>query len=228
MFSYITPGLLFKILSKIALSLHASLNYPLDFTISAPELVDNLPANTTALADSQVVLQCRVQSKVQPSIKWFRKQDQYIDIPFDDNTYNSRLIQYFENTYELLESAGEKELTEDTYLSKLILNNVSERDIGVYVCVGINYRGFKLGEAYLNIIYPDDYEMNDTVTTNNFYVLFLIPIGLAIVPIGLWCIYLFIKHLSTNHINVQMEKQQRKIKKRKCNDTKYTEMCDMC
>lgn len=165
---------------------------------------------------------------MQPSIKWFRKQDQYIDFPFDTNNYNSRLIKYFENTYELLESAGEKELTEDTYLSKLILNNVSERDTGVYVCVGINYRGFKLGEAYLNIIYPDDYEMYDIVTTNNFYVLFLIPIGLAIVPIGMWCIYLIIKHLSTNHVNVSMEKQQRNNKKRKCNDTKYTEMCDMC
>lgn len=45
----------------------------LDETVGAPELLDNLPANTTALLDSQIVLQCRVFSKVQPSIKWFRR-----------------------------------------------------------------------------------------------------------------------------------------------------------
>lgn len=168
----------------------------LDFTISAPELIDDLPANTTALIDSQVVLQCRVRSKVQPSIKWFRQQDSNSELPIDENNnYNSRVIQYFENTYELLESAGEKILTDDTYLSKLILNNVSERDTGFYVCVGINYRGFKIRQAFLNVIYPDDSELHSQ-SSKEFYLLFLIPVGLAIIPIILWCIYCTVKYLS--------------------------------
>lgn len=175
------------------------------------------------MIDSQVVLQCRVQSKVQPSIKWFRKQDQYIDFPTDIDNYNSRVIQYFENKYELLESAGEKELTEDTYLSKLILNNISERDIGVYVCVGINYRGFKLREAYLNINFGEHNDnINNTPSscTNNFYLLFFIPIGLAIMPVLLWCSYLIIKTLS---VKQKLSKQNHKIKRIKSRDDKnYT------
>jgi hypothetical protein len=112
-----------------------------DFTIAPPEFLDDVARNTTAILDSQVVFQCKIHSKVPPSIKWFRKQDvasnfkvnTNIDKKEDDEYYHEHraAIQYFENTYELLESSGEKGLSEDTYLSKLIINNISEMDVGL-------------------------------------------------------------------------------------------------
>lgn len=139
-----------------------------------------------------MVLQCRVHSKDLPSIKWLRKQDSSSHISFEGSDHQNQIIQYFEGTYELLESAGEKELTEDIYLSKLILNNVSERDNGYYICVGINLRGYKMKESYLNIIYP---ETNES-TTNGFLLLFLIPISFACIPLIIWFCFVFSKRNS--------------------------------
>ncbi|XP_055586423.1 uncharacterized protein LOC129738797 [Uranotaenia lowii] len=102
----------------------------LDETVAVPELLDNLPANTTALLNSQKVLQCRVYNKGLPSIKWFRRIN--LNNALDDHSFNqNQSIRYLENFYELLPSAGEKLLSEDIYLSKLILPSVSERDIGI-------------------------------------------------------------------------------------------------
>ena len=177
-----------------------------DITIASPELLDGLPENTTAVANSRVVLKCRVYSKVTPSIKWFRKQDTFssgIQINDEEKNYDSKVVQYFENKYEMLKSAGEKGLTEDTYLSKLILDSVTERQTGFYVCVAINYRGFKLREAYLNVIDPqggsydmdserddDEEEINsDESSKQDLLWLFLIPLGLALLPLTILCCY---------------------------------------
>lgn len=111
-------------------------------------------------------------------------------MPIDEDHFNAKFIQYFENTYELLESAGEKGLTENTYLSKLILNRVEERDAGVYVCVGMNYRGFKMREAVLSIVKSD--ESNDEFSGHDLIYLFLIPIGLAMLPLMIWCFYVWL------------------------------------
>lgn len=132
-----------------------------------------------------------------------------------EENYSSRVVQFLENTYEHLESAGEKGLTEDTYLSKFILNRVSDRDTGFYVCVGINYRGYKLREAYLNVIYPDELEVVSAFGVKELVVLFLIPIGLAMLPLMLWGCYV----LCRNRKN-QPTKQNNK------NVRKYSVVCE--
>ena len=187
--------------------------YPfLDTTIASPQLLDNLPANVTAFVDSQVVLQCRVVSKVPPSIKWFRKHDtpensagtfifwQIIDFLVPNLAHfilehiNPRSIQYLENTYDLVDSAGEKDLSSDTYLSKLILNNVSLKDSGTYVCIGINYRGFQMRQAYVNVISPADSLYNEQGSSiQHFFLLFLIPLGLAVIPVIFWTCFVVSK-----------------------------------
>jgi hypothetical protein len=40
-------------------------------------------------------------------------------------------IKYFENTYDLLKSSGEKSVAEDTYLSKFIIESATETDVGL-------------------------------------------------------------------------------------------------
>lgn len=165
-----------------------------------------------------------MHSEVQPEIRWFRKQndnrkqvtkisssagvssspDSLSQLPtFEANNLTPGLIKYLENTYELVVSAGERVLTEDTYLSKLIINNVSESDIGVYVCVGINYGGVEMREAYLNLIYNFNNEnigslRDPNSNINELLFLFLIPLGFAVIPIFVWICY------------VLKEKQKRK------------------
>uniref|UniRef100_A0A182ND26 receptor protein-tyrosine kinase n=1 Tax=Anopheles dirus TaxID=7168 RepID=A0A182ND26_9DIPT len=160
--------------------------WPLDESIPAPELLDNLPANTTAIVDTQIVLQCRVHSKVQPTIKWFRR----INKRLGEHSFNqNKSIRYLENFYELLPSAGEKLLSHDVYLSKLILYNASERDIGIYVCVGINYVGVSMADAYVNLVYPNGTPVDEASRGYvELMVLFLIPIALALVPLLGWIV----------------------------------------
>lgn len=111
----------------------------------------------------------------------------------DDNLNDSgtaKFVQFYENTYEHLESADARGNTENTYLSKLIFNPVRERDAGLYVCVGINYRGYKWHEAYLDVVYADDV---GTFGTKELLLLFLIPLGLAMLPLTIWTCYVVLR-----------------------------------
>ena len=83
------------------------------------------------------------------------------------------------------------------YLSKLIINNITEDSI--YVCVAINYFGFVYKDFLINIERIDideddsDYETNDNNSNNNYdmnhnhddksFELFLIPLLLFIIII---------------------------------------------
>lgn len=172
-------------------------------------MLDDLPTNTTALIGAQVVLQCRIHSKVLPTIKWFRKQDTTsIAMQNEDDTNeleaSSRVVHFYENTYQHLESADARGPSENTYLSKLIFNRVTEHDGGLYVCVGINYRGYKWREAYLNVVDHDDYDdqhlmdssgqiMDKSFGTRELLLLFLIPVGLAMVPLSMWTCYVIFR-----------------------------------
>ncbi|XP_053671983.1 fibroblast growth factor receptor-like 1 [Anopheles nili] len=158
--------------------------WQLDQSIPAPELLDNLPANTTGTVGAQIVLQCRVYSREPPTIMWFRRLNRRLG----EHSFNqNQSIRYLENFYELLPSAGEKQLSHDVYLSKLILHNASERDIGIYVCVGINYVGVSMADAYVNLVHADGTPVEPGgVRYAELLVLFLIPIGLALVPLLVW------------------------------------------
>ncbi|XP_052868946.1 fibroblast growth factor receptor-like 1 [Anopheles cruzii] len=158
----------------------------LDESIPAPELLGNLPANTTAIVDTPIVLQCRVLSKVPPTIKWFRRINKRLG---EHNFNQNKSIRYLENFYELLPSAGEKLLANDVYLSKLILYNSSERDIGIYVCVGINYVGVSMADAYVNLLHPNGAPVEQSTGGYvGLMVLFLIPIALAVLPLLAWAV----------------------------------------
>lgn len=151
-----------------------------------------------------MVLQCKVSSKAPPSIKWFKKRKDSVyqssnqalfASSLSDNFYrvNPRAISYFESTYELIESNGDKSLSDEIFLSKLIINNVQAKDAGIYVCVGINYRGFKMREAYVDVITNiENIGRAQTGFKSTWIFLFLLPILLAILPICGYTCYLII------------------------------------
>lgn len=173
----------------------------LDSTISSPEFMGETPANSTVVLDGQAVFQCRVHSRNRPIIKWFKRRDLDYHLPDHIGNNFSNAIEYSQNIYALMASAGDKGLTEDTYLSKLILNNVTERDSGFYVCVAMNYRGYILREAYLHVLAPNDEPSNKI----EFLLLFLMPVGLALIPLIIWTCYIVIRARSfskNDHIKI--------------------------
>lgn len=156
------------------------------------------PTNKTALTDSQVVFQCYVNSIIRPSITWFKRQE-----PMYNSSLNrtSNIIEYSDaygvsHIYVQIESAGERLLADGVYLSKLILNGVTDRDVGYYVCVALNYGGYKMQEAHLTVLDTIDDENDDREPggIRSLFLLFLIPVGLALAPLTLWICYVTFRH----------------------------------
>lgn len=144
--------------------------------------------------NSQTVLQCKCKSnKQKPTIKWFKQKSTQSDDNDEDNsiTYieSRRAIKYFENFYEPVTSSGLKELDDHMFLSKLIINNITEDSI--YVCVAINYFGFVYKDFLINIERIDYETDEDSDQESNFdmshnhdhksFELFLIPLLLFLI-----------------------------------------------
>ncbi|XP_068155780.1 fibroblast growth factor receptor 3 [Drosophila tropicalis] len=188
-------------------------------SLAAPEFLDSYPSNKTAREDSRVVFQCRVHSEEHPTIKWFRRRSYMGSVPVVDSqttsNFSTRIVRYNGRTYELLSTAPEKLVSPQIYLSKLILNGIRPRDAGFYACVAISYRGHKIREAYLDVledVYWSNYDDSEEVVggtsdPREFYLLFLMPLGLALLPISVWCGYLIYKRCSRHGECQRMDQQ---------------------
>jgi hypothetical protein len=151
-----------------------------------------------------VVVQCKCHSIQRPTIKWFKQKDnddEESDKFSHPNVENSRdyipiPVYYFENYYQPVTSSlfGKPdimELNNHLYLSKLIVNNITEKSI--YVCVAINYFGFSYREFSItpvtsnNIIQSVDNEEEvaefSIKSDKSSSILFLIPVLL------LFCVF---------------------------------------
>lgn len=162
-----------------------------------PELLSDSPNRFSVPSKSQLVLQCKCRSSQKPTIKWFRKKDDgYINS--DEHAFesyknfieSSRSIKYFENFYEPMASPGLKELGENLYLSKLIVNNITQDSI--YVCVAINYFGFSYRESFIVMETEAVEEVEEVLDfpEKNYEILFLIPVVL-LMPISALLITIF-------------------------------------
>lgn len=151
-----------------------------------PVIVGDTPTNTSVVAPSLAVMSCRVQSTLPPIIRWFHK----LDAPPLQSPLPHNFIQYLNNTYELLDCCPTAILSQiDMYLSKLILQPTSTLDSGFYICLAINDAGYTYREAYLNV-QPMVRVPGDNVETTSFLLLFLIPAGLAMIPVTAWLLCL--------------------------------------
>lgn len=161
-----------------------------DSTILPPKIVGENPTTITTSTNNHIVLQCKVYSKSPAWIKWFRQignTNQTNHNYYDSDPENIHLKETMKN-HKAIESAGEKKLSEDTYLSKLIINNVSENDTGLYICVGINLRGFKVLQIHLNVISDNIINQSEI---KNLLLLFLIPAVFLLLPLMAWGCYIY-------------------------------------
>lgn len=186
-----------------------------------PEFLDEYPLNHSVALGSQAVFQCRVYCEEHPTIKWFRRLPPRNKFTNYDSLHS--IVHYNGRAYELLTAAREKSIGRDIYLSKLILNEVQSRDEGYYACVAISVRGHSIREAYLQVesveydddddddggggfpAYWSDYseETDDGATSDpsEFWLLFLMPVGLAILPLTVWLCYIAHKRCRTASSN---------------------------
>ncbi|KAH8284352.1 hypothetical protein KR018_004571 [Drosophila ironensis] len=199
----------------VQLALHT---YQLDVkntSLAAPEFVDSFPGNQTVLVGGRVVFQCKVHSEEHPTIKWFRRTS-YLSGATQPggeaataSNFSTHIVRYNGRTYELLSSASEKLMAPQLYLSKLILDGARMRDAGHYACVAISYRGHKIREAFLEVQpTPEDLDQGDYWSEyddsgelpgrdpREFLLLFLMPLGLALLPLTVWLSYVIYKRCS--------------------------------
>ncbi|XP_059612152.1 fibroblast growth factor receptor-like 1 [Phlebotomus argentipes] len=175
--------------NRTVLGIHVVNTYQLDVVSSDP--MDSPPeflgfgANVSVPLDGTAVLPCKVYSRIPPSIRWFKKQDNTSNYPsFSGDSY-THVIQHLESTFESVESSGQKLVGRDTYLSKFIINHVTEEDSGFYVCVSMNYNGYRIQETLLHVMMPESQFLK-----NQFFLLFLIPVLFAIIPLSMWLCFL--------------------------------------
>lgn len=173
-------------------------NFPFTDPMMAPppELLHDTPNDFTLPLNSQLVLQCKCKSSQKPTIKWFKKKDENYPTS-EEHTYesystfmeSSRSIKYFENFYEPIVSSGVKELVDNIYLSKLIVNNITHNS--VYVCVVINYFGFSYRETIINVQTDEPLEAEEEFVFDppekHYEALFLIPVLLLMPSTVLLC-----------------------------------------
>lgn len=166
-----------------------------------PVIVGDAPTNTSVVAPSFAVLSCKVLSTLPPIIRWFHK----LDTPPLQSPLPHNFIQYLNNTYQLLDCCPTAILSEmDMYLSKLFLQTTSTLDSGFYICLAINDAGYTYKEAYLNV-QPLIRAPGERVEMTSFLLLFLIPVGLAMIPVSAWLLCLRKHKDGANDDDVQHE-----------------------
>lgn len=129
------------------------------------------------MQNTQIIIQCRVYSKQPPVIWWFKQSDgTNYDIQYSDKYYNriNTSVQVYAVPHEY-----------NVYMSKLNIHQTRGGDSGVYVCVAMTESGKDYKEAIVNVITVESQEARQ----NSFFILFLIPIIFALIPITIWLCY---------------------------------------
>lgn len=158
-------------------------------------MLDDTQTRFLVSTNQQISLQCKAKSLQKPTtIKWFKRKDEN-DFenaePYQNFLDNYRSIKYFENFYEPWQSLGGiKELSDNIYLSKLLVNDVEKNS--VFVCIAVNYYGFSVREISVNFIEDDYHEIIFDLPENKSKVLFLIPVVLLLPISIMFCTILYL------------------------------------
>lgn len=118
-------------------------------------------------------IQCNVTSDVPPTIFWFKScYGQKCDIEYNKTCY----CHLNSNTSITSHKIG------TTYLSKYSIFNARDVDNGVYACAALT----EYGENSQNVTIRVPKHVKEDVS---FSVLFLIPVALILIPVGIWLCY---------------------------------------
>lgn len=145
--------------------------------------------NTTIMEHTKIVIQCKVYSEfvLPPDIWWLKQLEEPSTSSSSTNTVFP--ILYNNKTY-LNMKTSQKELGNHTYISKLIIERPNDKDSGIYTCLAVNLFGTSEQDVFVDVIASE----KDWQGQTSFLILFLIPIGFALVPASVWlCVYFYRK-----------------------------------
>ncbi|XP_077289060.1 fibroblast growth factor receptor-like 1 [Arctopsyche grandis] len=148
---------------------------PADYEL--PQFLDDLPQDVTVPKNSQAVFQCKVRSKTAPEIRWVWQGEGETLTGISDQRHLSQVGKWYVPRGAAGE-AGEIGVG-GLHSSRLVVPRVRRPHAGRYFCIALNTRGFANASAYLQVI--DDESPNKWC----LYVLFLLPVGLALIPLSL-------------------------------------------
>ncbi|GBM06778.1 Fibroblast growth factor receptor-like 1 [Araneus ventricosus] len=111
-----------------------------------PELRGIHPVNTTVEEGGSAVFQCKVKSEIRPHVQWLKQAD-----PNDEETDGNKVIKVQGDYFRILKSTEVSERSDGSFINKLILNGVSKKDAGKYICLGANTIGHSFRSAFLTI-----------------------------------------------------------------------------
>ncbi|KAG3265756.1 fibroblast growth factor receptor 4, transcript variant X2 [Ictidomys tridecemlineatus] len=114
-----------------------------------PILQAGLPANTTAVAGSDVELLCKVYSDAQPHIQWLKH------IVINGSSFGADGFPYV----QVLKTAD----INSSEVEVLYLRNVSAEDAGEYTCLAGNSIGLSYQSAWLTVLPEEDLTWTATV-----------------------------------------------------------------
>ncbi|XP_967276.2 hemicentin-1 [Tribolium castaneum] len=142
-----------------------------------PEVVSLRSSSDSAvLPNTPLAIQCKVSSVSPPVIRWFKEgSDQNCEVKYDDHFYCP-----IPSSNDVFHMSGDK------YLSKLNIYSLHNINSGTYVCLVLS----EFGNDFKNITI--EVEGGEAVEESRivFWWLFLIPVSLVLVPVGIWlCFY---------------------------------------
>ena len=113
-----------------------------------PELQGEHPVNTTIKYGGTTSFQCRVRSDTLPHIQWLKRVEPHNTKQTPMNATIDMDGQKF-----LVLPAGEIWRRPDgSYLNKLMIQQATDVDAGMYICLGANNMGFSFKSAFLEVL----------------------------------------------------------------------------
>lgn len=137
------------------------------------DIVPPFPGNVTVSSGEQAVFICHARGDGEPRIQWLRLEDVDDVIDVDESEPRSRssrpsIRDLQRQRYKVVDGSLTISLRDGTYLNKLTLQNVREKDSGLYICSTMNGRGFGYRSAYLTVLPGDVRSSKDGFHDNQF------------------------------------------------------------
>ncbi|XP_059469457.1 fibroblast growth factor receptor 1 [Neocloeon triangulifer] len=107
------------------------------------------PGNLSVPLGAAVALRCSIVSSLPPNIQWLRLLPDY---PLEQGHKHRKVLEYEGAMYEVLTPSGVAALSNNTWLTKLVLAKLNKKDSGYYVCVATNNHGFQFRGGFVTVM----------------------------------------------------------------------------
>ena len=113
-----------------------------------------VPDNTTVEQGNPAVLECRVHSTIESNIMWLKRLEKGEEHKYKNNA----VIVVGKETFKIIQKNKQSEDVRNInsngveYLNKMVIQQSSLQDAGMYICFVKNPSGYKFKSAYLTVI----------------------------------------------------------------------------